>query len=113
MLSILVSWLLSAVALIVVANVIPGFKVKNFSTALIASIVIGLVNATLGVVLGFLAFPITFLTLGAFSFVVSAVLLKVAAAVMPGFEIDGCLPALLGAVLLAIVNGLMRLVLPF
>jgi putative membrane protein len=110
MAEILVTWLLSALALLLIAWVIPGIDVDNFMTALLAALVFGVVNATLGFILKILTFPLTLVTIGLFLFVVNALMLKLAAAIVPGFRIRGCVPALLGAVLLAVVTGLLRFV---
>ena len=67
---IIVSWLVSALALWLVAQIVPGIEVRDFGAALLATIVIALVNATIGPVLEFLAFPLTFLTLGLFLLVI-------------------------------------------
>jgi putative membrane protein len=104
----LVNWLLSAVGLMIVAAIVPGIEIAGFGTALIAAVVIGLVNATLGLLLKILTFPLTLITLGAFLIVINALMLKVAAALMPGFRVKGFLPAILGAVLLSLVHVLLR-----
>jgi putative membrane protein len=100
----ILSWLIEAVSLLIVANVIPGIEVEGFGVALIAAIVIGLVNATIGVVFTILAIPFIFLTLGLFLIVINALMLKIAAAIVPGFRINGCLPAIFGAILLSLVQ---------
>ena len=104
----LVNWLLSALSLVIVAAVVPGIEISGFGTAMIAAIVIGLVNVTLGFVLRVMAFPLTLITFGAFLIVINAVMLKVAAALMPGFKVRGCLAAILGAILLGVINSLLR-----
>jgi putative membrane protein len=104
----LVNWLLSAVSLMIVAAIVPGIEIAGFGTALIAAVVIGLVNATLGLLLKIMTFPLTLITLGAFLIVINALMLKVAAALMPGFRVKGFLPAILGAVLLSLVHMLLR-----
>ena len=104
----LLNWLLSAIALLVVAHIVPGFYVSGIIAALIAAIVIGLVNATLGLALKIVTFPLTLLTLGIFWFVINALMLKVAAALLPGFQIVGFVPAFLGAIVLAIINLIFR-----
>ncbi len=104
----LLRWLIDAVSLLVVANVVPDFRVNGFFAAMIAAVVIGFINATFGVVLRFLAFPITFLTLGLFLFVINAILLKLAAVVSPGFEVKSWKGAFIGAVLLAIVSTILN-----
>jgi putative membrane protein len=100
----LLRWLISAVSLLVVAKFVSGFHLRGFVAALLAAVVVGFVNATLGAVLKFLTFPLTVLTLGLFLIVVNAILLKVAAAVTPGFEISSWSAALIGALLLSIVS---------
>ena len=108
MLHVLVNWLLSAVSLVIVANVVPGIEIAGFGTAMIAAAVIGLVNVTLGFLLRIVTFPLTLITFGAFLIVINALMLKVAAGLMPGFRVRGCLPAALGAALLAVLNTLLR-----
>jgi putative membrane protein len=104
----LVNWLLSAVSLAIVAAIVPGIEIAGFGTALIAALVIGLVNATLGFFLKIVTFPLTLLTLGAFLIVINALMLKVAAAFMTGFRVKGFVPAILGAILLSLVHLLLR-----
>jgi putative membrane protein len=104
----LVNWLLNAVSLAIVAAIVPGIEIAGFGTALIAAVVIGLVNATLGFFLKIITFPLTLVTLGAFLIVINALMLKVAAALMPGFRVKGFVPALLGAILLSLVHMLLR-----
>lgn len=104
----LVNWLISAVSLMIVAAIIPGIEIAGFGTALIAAVVIGLVNATLGFLLKILTFPLTLITLGAFLFVINALMLKVAAALLPGFRVKGFVPALLGAIFLSLVHIVLR-----
>lgn len=104
----IVVWLASALALWLVAQVLPGIRVRNFGSALIAAVIIALVNAILGPVLKFLAFPITFLTLGLFSLVINGFLLMIAAAFTPGFEVRGFLAAMVGSLLLTLVNAVLR-----
>ena len=108
MMILLVNWFLSALSLIIVAHVVPGFEIKGFGTALIAAIIIGLVNATIGFILKLLTFPITLLTFGLFLFVINALILKFASLFVSGFIIRGFIPALLGAVVLALVNMALR-----
>ena len=104
--NLLIAWVLNAVALMITAYVLPGFKVKGFGAAMFAAALIGLLNISVGVLLNVLALPITILTLGLFTFVISAIVLKIAAGLMDDFEIDGWGTAIVGAVVLAIVNWL-------
>lgn len=104
----IISWLLGALALWLVALMLPGIQLRDFKTAMIATLVIGLVDITIGPILRFIAFPITFLTLGLFRFVLNAVLLKLASMVTPGFRIDGFLNALLGSLVLTLLDMVLR-----
>ena len=108
MLHLIANWFLSALSLLIVAAIVPGIEVAGFGTSLIAAIVIGLVNATLGFVLKILTFPLTLVTFGAFLIVINALMLKVAAAVIPGFKVRGCLAAIIGAILLGLLNTLLH-----
>jgi len=104
----ILNWLLSALALWLVAQIIPGIQIRSFGTALVATVVLGLVDITIGPVLRFIAFPITFLTLGLFQWVLKAFLLKLASLFTPGFRIEGFLNALLGALVLTIIDIALR-----
>src|SRR4029077_8443841 len=109
MTNLLVTWLLSAVSLLIVAYFIKGFDISGFGAALIAAVVIGLVNGTIGFFLKIVTFPLSILTLGLFWLVINALMLEVAAALVPGFRIDGFLPAFFGAIVLSLVNMALRL----
>ncbi len=104
----IINWLLSAVSLLIVANVIRGIQVDGFGTAMIAALVIGFVNATIGLLLKIVTFPLAILTLGIFWLVINALMLKLAAALVPGFRVIGFLPAFLGAILLTLVSTLLH-----
>ena len=106
----IVNWLLSALSLMIVAHVVRGFDVTGFTAALLAALVIGLVNATVGVFLKVLTFPLTLLSLGVFWFVINALMLKLAAAFVPGFSIQGFLPAFFGGIVLSLVNLFLKVV---
>jgi putative membrane protein len=108
----IVNWLLSALALLIVAYIVPGFRVSGVFSALVAAVVIGLINATVGLVLKVVTFPLTVLTLGIFWFVVNAIVLKLATWFVPGFNIDGFWAAFLGAIVLSLINMLFRWLMP-
>jgi len=108
MLTLLLHWFLSALSLLIVAHIVPGFEVRGFGVALLASLVIGLINSTLGLLLKLLTFPLTILTFGLFLFVINALMLSFAALLVPGFVVRGFAPALLGAVVLALVHLVLR-----
>ena len=89
---------------LLMSHTIPGFYVQNWGVAIIAALLLGLANATLGFLLKVMTFPMILLTFGLFSFVVNAIVLLAVAAVVPGFSINGFWPALLGALVLAAAN---------
>ncbi len=111
MLQLLGQWLLSSAVLVIVAYVVPGFRINSFGTAMIASLVVGLLNILIRPALLFLSIPINFLTLGFFTFVINAIILRLAAGLLSGFEISGWISAILGAIVLSIVNYLFYVVL--
>ena len=108
----LVHWILSALALLIVAHIVPGFYVSGLGGALIAALVIGLINATLGLLLKVITFPLAVLTLGLFWLVINALMLMVASALMKSFQVRGFWAAFLGAIVLALVNMLLRWLVP-
>src|SRR5688572_3525580 len=109
MANLMLNWLLSTLALVLVTRIVPGFEIESFWSALLASVVVGIVNATIGLILKVVTFPLTILTVGLFWFVINALMLKLAAAIVPGFDINGFLPAFLGAIVLSIINLLFRM----
>jgi len=109
----LLSWVLSAIAVWIVAKLVPGFSVSGPVAALIAALAIGFINATIGLVLKIITFPLTLITLGLFWFVINALMLELASAVVPGFHVNGFRAAFLGAIVLSLVNLLLKaLVMP-
>jgi putative membrane protein len=112
MLRLLLHWILSAVALLIVSRVVPGFYVRGLGTALWAAVIIGLINATIGALLKLITFPLTILTLGIFWLVINALMLWFATAFVPGFQISGFGSAFIGALVLMLVNMLFRALLP-
>jgi putative membrane protein len=108
----MLNWILSAVAVWVVAQVVPGISVRGPVAALIAALVIGLVNATLGTLLKIITFPLTLLTLGLFWFVINALMLELASALVQGFQVHGFFAAFVGAIVLSLVNMVLKALLP-
>lgn len=101
-------WLISTVSLLFVAYLFPGISVSGVGAALIAPIVIGLVNATLGFLLKLVTLPLTFLTFGLFLLVINALMLQLAAFLVPGFHVAGFGSAFFGAIVLSLVSTLLR-----
>ena len=105
----LINWLLSALAVWVVAQFVHGFHVRGVAAALIAALVIGLVNATLGAFLKLITLPLTVLTLGIFWLVINALMLELASGILsPAFHVDSFAAAFWGAIILSLVNMLFR-----
>lgn len=104
----LVRWFISAVTLLVVARVVPGFHVRGLGAALLAALVIGLVNGTLGVLFKVITLPFTILTLGLFLLVVNALMLEFSSWFVAGFTVSGFAPAFWGALILSVVHLLTR-----
>jgi len=104
----LLQWLLSAIALLVVSHLVPGFQVNGLLPALIAAVVIGLLNATLGLFLKIITIPFSIITLGIFLLVINGIMILLASTVVPGFHVSGFGPAFWGAVVLALLGMLIR-----
>ena len=103
--------LLNGVAIVIAAALVPGVVIADWMAALKAGVVLGLINATIRPVLGFLAFPITLLTLGLFTFVLNAVCFALTAYLVRGFSLTGAVPALLGAFIVSIVSWALSVIL--
>ena len=110
MVRLLVQWLLSAFALLVVSNLVPGFTVQGLGPALVAALIIGLLNATVGFFLKIVTFPISILTLDLFLLVINGLMILLASNIVRGFHVRGFVPAFWGAVVLALLGMLIRAV---
>jgi putative membrane protein len=99
----LLTWLVTAISLMITAYIVPGFVVSSFGAALIAAIVLGLVNAIVKPILVLLTLPLTIVTLGLFLFVLNALTIWLAGWLTPGFDVAGFLPALIGSIVLTLV----------
>ncbi len=95
----LIRWLLLAGALLLVANLYPGVEVKNFTSALIAAFVLGLLNTLLRPILVLLTLPVTVLSLGLFLFIINALMFWAAANLLDGFAVAGFAAALIGSLI--------------
>jgi putative membrane protein len=105
----LLNWVLSAVAVWIVAQLGIGITVRGAAAALVAALVIGFINATVGLLLKILTFPLTLLTLGVFWFVINALMLELASALLsPGFHVSGFFAAFVGAIVLSLVNLMLK-----
>ena len=104
MIRLFIHWVLSAFVLLIISRLVPGFHVHGLQPALIAALVIGLLNGTLGMLIKIVTFPITILTLGLFLLVINAMMIRLAASFVTGFHVNGWIPALWGAVALALLG---------
>lgn len=99
-------WLLSAIALLFVANVYSGVQVTSFGNAMVAALVIGLLNLVVRPVLVVLTLPVTLLTLGLFLFIINALMFWGAAQILDGFGVTGFGAALLGSLIYSVISAL-------
>ena len=106
--AILINWLLSALAIVAAAYILPGVQVESFLTALVLAVVLGIINAILKPILVLLTLPITIVTLGLFTLIINAVLILLATLIVPGFQVDGFLWALLFSIVLSLVNAVLQ-----
>ena len=104
MLRLLLHWILNALALLIVSHFVEGFNVSSVVSALIAVVVIGLFNATLGLLLKIITLPLGILTFGIFFLVVNAVILWFSSKFVPGFAVTTFRAAFLGALALAVLH---------
>lgn len=112
MANLLVRWLINALALMLVAWLYPGVTVDTIFAALVAALVLGLVNTLVRPVLVILTLPVTLLSLGLFLFVINALLFWLVAEIVQGFRVGGFFDALVGSLLYSlitlVVNGVTR-----
>lgn len=100
----LINWLISGLAIVIAAYLLPGIKLTGFFAALVTALVLGLINAIIKPVLLLLTLPINILTLGLFTLVINALLILLTSKIVPGFQVDGFLWAVAFSVVLALVN---------
>jgi putative membrane protein len=110
--TLLLVWLLNAVALLVVAYLLPGITVASFGSALIAALVLGLLNMLVKPLLVLLTLPITIVTLGLFLIVLNALLFWFAGSILKGFQVNGFWWAVIGALLYSLISGLLSGIVP-
>ncbi len=102
MLNTFLRWLAYALAIIFISWIVPGIEVVNFWSAMLVCVILALINTFIKPLLQIITFPINLLTLGLFSFIINALLLMLAGAIAPGFEVEGFWSALLGSILLSL-----------
>jgi len=97
-------WIINAVAILAVALMVPGFEIEGLYAALIGALILGLVNALIRPILFVLTLPVTIVTLGLFAFVINALMIWFVSTVVKGFDVSGFVPAFLAAILLWVVS---------
>ena len=108
MVTLFVQWILYALALLLVSSFVHGFNVTGFVPALVASLVIGLLNTTLGKILKIVTFPLSILTLGIFLLVINSLMILLTSAFVKGFTVHGFFPAFWGAVAMAVLGMVIK-----
>jgi len=106
MIAVIIRWLVITIAILLSSMLIPGIRVDSLLTVFIAAGLLGIINVFVKPILIILTLPLTIITLGLFSFIINAFLLKLVAYFVAGFEVAGFFPALLGALIISFVNWL-------
>jgi len=105
--SLILRWILGALALMAVSYFIPGITIAGFYSALIAALVLGLLNVLIRPLLMVLTLPINILTLGLFTLVINALLFWLVSSVVKGFNVNGFYPAFFGAIAMSIITWIL------
>ena len=102
--NIIIKWLLSALAVIITAYIVPGILVVSFWSALFVALFLGIINAVIKPILIIFTLPINILTLGLFTFVINALMVLLTSSIVKGFNVDGFLSALFFSIILSLVS---------
>jgi putative membrane protein len=108
MIAFFVQLTITAALLLLVANLVKGVHVDDWASAVVAALVLGLINALIRPILVFVTLPLTLLTFGLFLLVINAVMLQLTAALSPGIRVDGCGAALVGSLLISLLSVAIR-----
>jgi putative membrane protein len=109
---ILINWLITTIAILIAAYILPGVTVRTFGAALVTALVLGLINAIIRPILIFLTLPLTILTLGLFIFVLNALLVLLTSAIVPGFDVKSFWWALLFSLVFSLVSFILHRIAP-
>lgn len=106
---ILLRWAVNVAALFLTSNIIKGIHIEGLVAGLVAATVLGVVNAIVRPIIAFFTWPLNFLTLGIFPFVLNGAMLMLVGNLVQGFTVEGFIPAILGAVVLGFISYLLNL----
>ena len=109
--SYIISLLITALAVVITAYILPGVTIKNYGNAIVVAFIMGLVNAVIRPIMVFFTFPITMLTLGLFLFVINACMILLVSAIIPSFKVKGFVSALLFSIILSVINSILHWIL--
>lgn len=101
--------IVNTAALLITAFVVPGFFISDITTAIIAAVVIGVINTFIKPIIHLISLPLTILTLGLFSVVINILLLMLAAEITPGFQITNIVAAIIGSIVLSVVSSFLSM----
>lgn len=104
----IIRWLILTFAITIASYLIEGIRISGFFSAVFTAALLGILNTFLRPILLILTLPFNVLTLGLFTFVINAFLLMMASGVIPGFEVSGFFPAILGALIISIINWILN-----
>ncbi|ACD97210.1 phage holin family protein [Trichlorobacter lovleyi] len=107
--SLAINWVISGIAIVITAYLLPGIHLSGFKAALLTALALGLINAFIKPVLSLLTLPLTVMTLGLFSLVLNALLIMLTAKLVPGFQVQGFLWAVAFSVVLTITNWILSI----
>lgn len=109
---IIITLILNTIAVFVTSSILPGIRLDGWTSALILAVVLGVINAFIRPILLILTLPINILTLGLFTFVIMGLMVLLASAIVPGFHVDGFWWAVAFAIILAVVNSFLGMLIP-
>ncbi|MEI7473473.1 MAG: phage holin family protein [bacterium] len=104
MLNAVIKWVFLALGLLLIDAILPGLKISGFFAALMATLMIGILNIVLKPILSFITLPINILTFGLFTLVINALLFMLAAAIIPGFAVSSFVTAVLASILYSFIS---------
>jgi len=108
----LINWLITTIAILISAHLLPGVAIRSFKAAVVTALVLGLINAIIRPILIVLTFPLTILTLGLFIFVLNALLVLLTSAIVPGFDVRNFWWALLFSLVFSLVSFILHRIVP-